>query len=214
MIAMRKMICMCLLLTACNPKEVDKQPAIDSLVHNIKKPESIILLEGENFMVWGDDTISYESIHQAEVKFEPYISFRDFEVQKMFKGKKAPLQLKKGDEYWSYRTRIRNAYKEPVNFAGHYCFVSWGCGSPCQASAIIDTKTGKVYAGPSAALGYEYLHNSRMVIVNPPLRKDVENSFYGSKAGYYRVACAYCHPYIYIWNEKLKKFEERKPMAY
>lgn len=84
-----------------------------------------------------------------------------------------------------------------MNFGGHYCFVEWGCGSPCQTSALVDLKTGVVYDGVDAALGYEFRKDSRMLIVNPP-----------DSTGFY-LNCPYCEPLIYVWNEKSKKFEQR-----
>ena len=44
-----------------------------------------------------------------------------------------------------YRTNLRNASKEGVNFAGYYVLTSWGCGTNCGEAAIIDGRTGKVY---------------------------------------------------------------------
>ncbi|MGN6215112.1 hypothetical protein [Parafilimonas sp.] len=86
-----------------------------------------------------------------------------------------------------------------MNFGGHYCFVWWGCGSPCKASAIIDLENGKVYDGPASALGYDFKKNSTMIMINP-----------ADSTGFYND-CAYCHPEIWLWNEKQKKFEQRLP---
>src|SRR4051812_16159107 len=36
-----------------------------------------------------------------------------------------------------FRTNLRNAAKEGVNFAGHYILATWGCGTNCSQSAII-----------------------------------------------------------------------------
>jgi len=80
-----------------------------------------------------------------------------------------------------------------LNFGGHYCFVWWGCGSPCKASAIIDLENGKVYDGPASALGYDFKKNSTMIMINP-----------ADSTGFYND-CAYCHPEIWLWNEKQKK---------
>lgn len=44
-----------------------------------------------------------------------------------------------------YRTNLRNAAKEGVNFAGYYILTSWGCGTNCNEAAIIDARNGKVY---------------------------------------------------------------------
>lgn len=45
----------------------------------------------------------------------------------------------------TYRTNLRNAAKAGVNFAGHFVVATWGCGTGCTSSAIIDARTGKVF---------------------------------------------------------------------
>lgn len=44
-----------------------------------------------------------------------------------------------------FRTNLRNAAKEGVNFAGHYILTTWGCGTNCSQSAIIDARNGRVF---------------------------------------------------------------------
>lgn len=44
-----------------------------------------------------------------------------------------------------FRTNLRNAAKEGVNFAGHYVLTGWGCGTNCSEWAIIDARNGKVF---------------------------------------------------------------------
>lgn len=44
-----------------------------------------------------------------------------------------------------FRTALRNAAKEGVNFGGHFVLTNWGCGASCQVGAIIDAKTGEVF---------------------------------------------------------------------
>lgn len=51
-----------------------------------------------------------------------------------------------------FRTRLLNAIKEPANFATHYRFSMWGCGSECASGAIIDLATGEVIAPPLAPI--------------------------------------------------------------
>jgi hypothetical protein len=45
----------------------------------------------------------------------------------------------------SYRTNLRDATKEGVNFAGHYILTTWGCGTNCSQTAIIDARNGQVF---------------------------------------------------------------------
>ncbi|MEP6903452.1 MAG: hypothetical protein ABJA66_17125 [Actinomycetota bacterium] len=45
----------------------------------------------------------------------------------------------------TFRTNLSNALKEGVNFAGHFILATWGCGTNCSDSGIIDARTGNVY---------------------------------------------------------------------
>lgn len=146
-------------------------------------------------------------VEPAMTKFEPKFQFSDFKVDDIYIGNNHPVDLKSNITARRYRTRIRQTYEtDGVSFGGHYCFVYWGCGSPCQMSAIVDVKTGKVYDGPTATLGYEYQANSRMIIVNPLS----ENDIYHPQKGYYLADCPYCIPEIWVWNEQKKKFEQKQ----
>lgn len=48
----------------------------------------------------------------------------------------------------SYRTVLREAAEEGVNFNGHYRVARWGCGTNCIQWAVIDLATGKVWMAP------------------------------------------------------------------
>ena len=175
----------------------------DSLIQTQGKklrPIIDIIYKTDNFKLFGDTSIEKDKISYASFKFEPYISFNDFKVRLIDNRKYAELDLKsnKGANY--FRTILREAYNaDTANFAGHYTFVFWGCGSPCQSSMLIDRKTGKIYDAPEASLGYDFRANSRMLIVNPT----DSDGFYDD--------CAFCKPIIYIFDERTKTFKERKP---
>ncbi|MGF6505127.1 hypothetical protein [Paraburkholderia sp. 32] len=47
-----------------------------------------------------------------------------------------------------YRSILREAAKEPINFAGHYVLATWGCGAGCVMAAAIDTNSGRVTSLP------------------------------------------------------------------
>ena len=92
--------------------------------------------------------------------------FRNYKT-KLFIGMPATLKIKGNVLAERYKTAISNSYyddpyirkfhgKGGLNFAGHYCFVYWGCGSDCQHGAIVDLQTGNVYDGPTAARQFEY----------------------------------------------------------
>ena len=176
-----------------------EQDSLTNTQNNKSRPIIDLIHETENLKLYGDTTIDKDKISYASIKFEPYIGFDDFKVTKVDNKKYAELDLKSNEMASSYRTRLREGYKaDTANFAGHYTFVYFGCGSPCQGSLVIDRKTGKVYDSPSASLGYDFRADSRMLIVNPP-----------DTSGFYDD-CFYCKPIIYIFDEQTKKFNERQ----
>ena len=188
------------ILFSCQKKE-----QIETKI-NIKNTESRIIkslfdtiYKSENIVIYGDSTIDKNKINYSSIKFEPYISFNDFPVVKQSIIKNISLDLKSLKGANEYRTRLKEGFEtDTINFAGHYTFVSWGCGSPCKMSMIIDRLTGKIYESPTSSLGYRFKSDSRMLIVNPPN----ENGFYDD--------CIYCKPIIYIFEEKMKIFKELK----
>jgi hypothetical protein len=61
------------------------------------------------------------------------------------KIKNVKVNLRSHKNANSYRTNLWNAAKEGVNFAGHYILTTWGCGTNCSQSAIIDARNGRVF---------------------------------------------------------------------
>jgi hypothetical protein len=152
------------------------------------------------------DSIS-KRINYLAIKFEPHVLFSDFKVDSIYQGVFNQIDYNSNPNGKQFKTRIKEAYsKNKVNFAGHYCFVEWGCGLPCQYSVIVDVTTGKIYNGLSSALDYEFQRDSRMIIVNPVNYSGID--LYHPKPGYF-LDCPYCKPEIYIWNEEKKIFEQR-----
>ena len=75
--------------------------------------------------------------------------FEDFPVTKAWTGPPAAVKLTSQEERL-FRTALREAAKQPPNFAGHFRFVSWGCGTNCLGGAVIDLETGEVVQPPLA----------------------------------------------------------------
>jgi hypothetical protein len=124
------------------------------------------------------------------------ITFNRYRVNSTFKDHRASLILKDNSLATMYKTVITKTYNsEGLNFAGHYCFVWWGCGSDCQHAAVVDLKTGIVYDGPTAARRFKFKRSSRLVIVNP---RDSNAKIDDT--------CAFCAPEFWVWNENSKKF--------
>ena len=76
-------------------------------------------------------------------------TFDNFRVSTPWNGPNAAVKLTRPDERM-FRTRLSSGASERPNFAGHYRFVDWGCGSVCAAGALIDLETGTVYPPPGS----------------------------------------------------------------
>lgn len=129
------------------------------------------------------------------VKFDAKHKFEDFYVGPILGKAVAPIDSSSHVLAKRYKTVISREVKEGINFAGFYRFVSWGCGSNCFESAIVDLRNGKVYEGPTSSCGYEVKVQSRMIYAPP------------ADEGGYWDGSAPCQPRIYVWNEETKKVE-------
>lgn len=67
----------------------------------------------------------------------------------------------------SYRTRIREGAALGPNFAGDMTVVTWGCGTGCQGSALVDARSGKAIDLGMTAAGLAYRLDSRLLVLNP-----------------------------------------------
>ena len=96
--------------------------------------------------------------------------FEDYAPARQSSGSKARLALTRGTPAWRFRTVVRGGYRDkPVNFAGHYVAIEWGCGSPCQRWAFVDALTGAVYLVPTPTAGGEdYRRDSTLFVADPP----------------------------------------------
>ncbi len=100
-----------------------------------------------------------------EWKREP--RFEDFPVSRIYKAVPAPVDLHSNPEAPTYRTRLRAGARKGPNFAGHYTTVSWGCGSNCESTMIVDAVTGRVFGGIGDERGAEFKLGSNLAIADP-----------------------------------------------
>jgi hypothetical protein len=61
------------------------------------------------------------------------------------KSRIAKIDFKKNPHARTYRTRLSEALRGGVNFAGRYVIAGWGCGTGCTNAAVIDTRTGTIH---------------------------------------------------------------------
>jgi len=96
--------------------------------------------------------------------------FQDFPAGPIYAGPKAPLHLQPGTDAWLYRTTLRRGYESTaINFAANYVVITWGCGSPCQTSAIVDARSGHVVQfGIVTAVGAKHRPESQLFIEDDP----------------------------------------------
>jgi ankyrin repeat protein len=93
--------------------------------------------------------------------------FEDFPSSPIYKGVPAPVDLRSNPVARSYRTRLRLGARKGANFAGHYTVVSWGCGSNCESTVIVNALTGRVYGGIGDERGADFQLNSNLIIADP-----------------------------------------------
>ena len=55
------------------------------------------------------------------------------------------IDFRENPDARTFRTRLSEALRRGVNFAGHYVLAGWGCGTGCISGAIIDARTGDVF---------------------------------------------------------------------
>ncbi|RLL50793.1 hypothetical protein D8Y20_10940 [Mariprofundus sp. EBB-1] len=82
-----------------------------------------------------------------------------------------------------FRTRLKNAAKQSVNFAGEYVLTTWGCGASCIYGAVVNLKTGEVVFLPASfhvgLLESEPLRfhsNSRLLVMRGALSEGGEHA--------------------------------------
>jgi hypothetical protein len=78
--------------------------------------------------------------------------------------------------YANFRTRLTDAVKGGVNFAGHYALVQFGCGMGCTQGYMIDLTNGQVAPLPLGNLatgGIEYASRPDSTLLQTVWRSDM-----------------------------------------
>lgn len=146
------------------------------------------------------DTIYKDStmlVIKSEKSVDTLFKFHSNLENKKFEVKVKNLKLNKEINFQKYEykktfiTATKDGVEEGVNFSGKFCFVYWGCGSPCQMSAVVDMESGIVYNGLPSAVGYKFKKESKILIVNPP-----------DSTNYYNKHRWVPYPEEYVWTGK------------
>ena len=93
--------------------------------------------------------------------------FASFRADPVYRGRSARPIFSDPSAY-SYRTRILDSAKQPVNFAGHYHLATWGCGTSCAMGAITDAITGRVTMLPFSICCYSGPMDEGLAIIGKP----------------------------------------------
>jgi hypothetical protein len=142
---------------------------------------------------------------------EPTLSQYQVKVEKI---KNVRVNLNSHRNAKMFRTNLRNAAKEGVNFAGHYILTTWGCGTNCSQSAIIDARNGRVYFPrelEGAGFGFcDFPDDTEPSVHKADSRLLVLNGF---KGGDLEREDSRCGIYYLVWSGtkfKQVKFVEKK----
>ena len=130
----------------------------------------------------GPETIVYteEDMHHCDVGLDDVHNpprFADYPAERSIAHPARPLLNNRLAR--AYRTVLRDGVAEGPNFAGNATIVTWGCGSSCRRWAIVDDRTGRVYAPPAEIdmmfgpsyfrdVGLHYQPGSRLLVVVGP----------------------------------------------
>jgi len=140
-------------------------------------------------------------------------AFRQYAV-KVEKPGNVRVNLRSHKNANMFRTNLRNAAKEGVNFAGHYILTTWGCGTNCSQGAIIDARNGRVFFPrelEGAGFGFcEFPDETEPLVSQADSRLLILNGF---KGGDLSMDNAPCGIYYLEWTGtrfKQVKFERKK----
>ncbi len=122
-------------------------------------------------------------------------SFKDYSVG-MYTKKLALPNFSTYPKAKLFKTRIEDACKDGVNFAGHFTLVSIGCGSACQAHYIVNRKSGRITPIFVSSLGVSYEKDSKLIIKNAGAIDNSTNLI---------ELCPYCEVSHYTWEENTLK---------
>ena len=134
---------------------------------------------------------------------ESFPEFSDYPVSK-FTDKAVPVELTTEQEQM-FRTRLTDASKQPIDFAGEHVLAYWGCGASCTVAAAVSVKTGQVAFFPGTICcnqsdfnKLDYKLESNLLIVTGYINED---GVYGRH--YYVLRD---NDFVYLRTQQLTEF--------
>lgn len=153
---------------------------------------------------------AFSSIAFAQSKIPKFAQY----AAKVETIKSVKVNLKSHKYANTFRTNLRNAAKEGVNFAGHFILTTWGCGTNCSQTAIIDARNGRVFFPDQLqeiGIGYcELADNDEPLISQADSRLLVLRGFKGGDLNLKNAPCGIYHLEWTGANFKQVKFEKKQ----
>jgi hypothetical protein len=112
--------------------------------------------------------------------------FQEYEITDVYQGKKHPAVLITPQDR-KFRTMLRTAADEKVNFAGHYIVKTFGAGACGVMGFVMDAKTGRAVWFPYADIACADPHygepvrfdlHSRLIVFQGQLNETEPNGEY------------------------------------
>ena len=142
-------------------------------------------------------TASMDGASASPERSAPLPQFSDFSVSDTGAITPALINFDNDTLARRFRTVLREGARRGPNFAGHFTIVTWGCGSSCQMTAVVDARTGHVFQPwIQTMIRADYRQNSMLFIADPP---DSARAAFGELAR--SEDCAVCGtPAAYAWR--------------
>lgn len=107
----------------------------------------------------GEELRAAYPAYERRLKATGMPAFEAFPAEDIYDGKPAKPVLEPDDDPDSRDSRaiLDTANRKP-DFAGHYTFALWSCGSSCFGAALVDARTGEVFDTPFSGFAYGYIY--------------------------------------------------------
>jgi hypothetical protein len=140
----------------------------DNLKHNTIKSKGDTLFDNydkfSRFILLGDKLFKNEITILK--KYKQFHDFPEYKVDSVFKGPFSKPDFKTNPKWKMYRTKITEGAVGKPNFAGHYWFCCWRCGSNCQQFVVVDCISGIICDGFQIMNLADFRPDSKMIIIN------------------------------------------------